>query len=547
MVGNTLASRAALVVGIAAIAGCTTLGDLWPPGESQGAADAGTGEIADVPSFAKLHATVLAQRCAGCHKPGPSGESPPADLDLSTASSACRALVSAPSCLFPARQRVVPEDPDASFLWAKLTGEGLGDVPDGPCRGQGNSRMPPVGVPLDQATLDTVRLWIAGGAPCEVDPGPGGTKVVSVEAVARDLIAGEATTVYVAISPPAPAEGVDLAIALDSGALTAPAALHLDAGQTAGSFVVTGRQPAREASLEVSAPSSSQRIRFRVGGLEIAEVFLRASGSADGLQWIKLANRSRVPIDLASYSVAAGIEAYGETGVQLGGTLAAGSCYVVGGPTSSQANGNPLYSQTIDFDPDLPADPVPPKGIAVFDRPLRELESGTLPVDVLVVGKHGEQTSLRDPDGDPAGVGCADPAPHASAVRLDGARCVAHPRTMATSCEPAAMVRSPDAVISEGSEPIAVDKVTLLDVGLIGQVTVCFEIVGPAGAEHIVQLASPDKTVSLAADPGAGTTCLPLASQLADTAAHGTWELRVADPTTDGSRLAWWSLAVRRR
>ena len=52
--------------------------------------------------------------------------------------------------------RVVPGDPDRSFLLRKLLGQ-LG-------AGEG-SRMPLVGTPLSPSSLDLVRRWIAAGAP----------------------------------------------------------------------------------------------------------------------------------------------------------------------------------------------------------------------------------------------------------------------------------------------------------------------------------------------------------------------------------------------
>lgn len=56
-------------------------------------------------------------------------------------------------------KRVVPGDPDASFLIAKL--EGTSD-----CKGEvGSCTMPMLEDPLDQATIDGIRAWIAAGAP----------------------------------------------------------------------------------------------------------------------------------------------------------------------------------------------------------------------------------------------------------------------------------------------------------------------------------------------------------------------------------------------
>src|SRR5207249_500602 len=61
-----------------------------------------------------------------------------------------------PAAQAAGRLRVVPRDPDQSFLLAKLLGQ-LGP-------GEG-SRMPLVGRPLSPAAIDLVRRWIAAGAP----------------------------------------------------------------------------------------------------------------------------------------------------------------------------------------------------------------------------------------------------------------------------------------------------------------------------------------------------------------------------------------------
>ena len=50
--------------------------------------------------------------------------------------------------------RVAPGDPDASYLVRKVQGTA----------GISGQRMPLVGPPLDQATIDQIRSWIAAGA-----------------------------------------------------------------------------------------------------------------------------------------------------------------------------------------------------------------------------------------------------------------------------------------------------------------------------------------------------------------------------------------------
>src|SRR5712691_11859906 len=60
-----------------------------------------------------------------------------------------------PAALAAGAMRVVPGDPDRSFLVRKLMGQlGVGE----------GSRMPLVGTPLSPSTLDMLRRWIAAGA-----------------------------------------------------------------------------------------------------------------------------------------------------------------------------------------------------------------------------------------------------------------------------------------------------------------------------------------------------------------------------------------------
>jgi hypothetical protein len=80
---------------------------------------------------------------------------PSENLDLSTASVAFGELVSvrAGQC-GGSKFLVLPGDPAASYLIAKLTGVGM-------CSG---SVMPKAGSELSPAQIDTVRAWIGAGA-----------------------------------------------------------------------------------------------------------------------------------------------------------------------------------------------------------------------------------------------------------------------------------------------------------------------------------------------------------------------------------------------
>jgi hypothetical protein len=61
-----------------------------------------------------------------------------------------------PAAAAAGKRRVVPGDPDASFLWHKLAGELHADE---------GARMPQVGRQLDPLELELIRSWIVAGAP----------------------------------------------------------------------------------------------------------------------------------------------------------------------------------------------------------------------------------------------------------------------------------------------------------------------------------------------------------------------------------------------
>lgn len=129
-----------LLVGLLALtalaAGCSDLGDPVAPPDTTPAI-----------SFAADVQPLFTANCVGCHGAGGNG-----GLDLRAGQSRAN-LVSVTSPNYGA-VRVVPGDPDASVLYDKLTGGGV--------YGQA---MPPTGTSLPAAALETIRQWIADGAP----------------------------------------------------------------------------------------------------------------------------------------------------------------------------------------------------------------------------------------------------------------------------------------------------------------------------------------------------------------------------------------------
>lgn len=117
------------------------------------------------PNFSEIQAIVFTPSCASsnCH----SGGSPAAGLNLESANSYTM-LVGVTSSQDAAVMRVLPGNPDASYLVQKLEGTA-----------SSGGSMPPSGA-LDQATIDTIRQWITDGAIDDRAPAAGPIRVTSL-------------------------------------------------------------------------------------------------------------------------------------------------------------------------------------------------------------------------------------------------------------------------------------------------------------------------------------------------------------------------------
>ena len=103
------------------------------------------------PTFASIQANVFSVNCAipGCHGGGSAQFGLRLDPGFSYGN-----LVNVASPRDASRIRVIPGNPDGSFIIQKLEGtQTLGD------------RMPDFGPYLPQSTIDAIRQWIADGAP----------------------------------------------------------------------------------------------------------------------------------------------------------------------------------------------------------------------------------------------------------------------------------------------------------------------------------------------------------------------------------------------
>jgi hypothetical protein len=375
------------------------------------------------PTFDAVVEKVIVPRCTfgSCH----AAPTNAAQLDL-TRENLCNAVINQPSCLFPERMRVVPGRPEDSFFFHKLTGEGLHQTPTGSCGNESKTNYPmPYGAKaLGAGDIALVEGWIAAGAQCsdDVAPPPIAASIASLASTRGAPLVGEGITFTVTLDRPAPEGGQKITIATDTSALSAPVLVTVPASQTTARFDALALRPTTRFVLRATSGESAKEIMLRIGGFEIAEVLANPVGIDDRLQWIKLRNRGSLPIALSDYQLKAGQSNYGLVSVDLTGTIAPGGCAVIGGPIQSDANGNPVYSQPMDFSPDLPWAGLQAAGFALFDRNAAPVGGIVTPVDAMLVGKHND-ARLVGPDAELARPYCDTPGHGYSALRTGLTTC----------------------------------------------------------------------------------------------------------------------------
>ena len=133
-----------------------------PPGQASADACAGAGappapppppDAPLAPTLASIQANVFSVECtaSGCH--GGAGAQQGMRLDPGFSAGN---LICVHSPRDPALIRVIPGDPDGSFIIHKLEGRPVPLLGD---------QMPQGGPYLDQSTIDVIRQWIQDGAP----------------------------------------------------------------------------------------------------------------------------------------------------------------------------------------------------------------------------------------------------------------------------------------------------------------------------------------------------------------------------------------------
>ena len=145
------------------------------------------------------------------------------------------------------------------------------------------------------------------------------------------------------------------------------------------------------------ALSSSSTVAQAPTGVFLTEVFYDHSSSDDGYEWVELYNTSLVTVDLSGYCLGNGGTDYTYSLVQLSGSIAPNTPFVVGGPSADTENGNPIYNQAVDFDPDFQnvtsgvAD-----GVALFNVVCTSVTSVTVPIDAVVYGTNNTNNLIDE-------------------------------------------------------------------------------------------------------------------------------------------------------
>jgi hypothetical protein len=146
----------------------------------------------------------------------------------------------------------------------------------------------------------------------------------------------------------------------------------------------------------------------------MSEIFYDPVGADDKLEWVELYNPDSVAVDLSTYSLGNGGTSYTYSKVQLAGTIAAYGYFLVGGPTSSSGNGNPVFNQAVDFNPDFQNGTNPGDGIALFNVAAASINASTVPIDAVIYGVNNA-SGLLDETGVAGGVDVAG-APSGSSI-----------------------------------------------------------------------------------------------------------------------------------
>ena len=260
------------------------------------------------------------------------------------------------------------------------------------------------GVVTLEATLDDVTLE----AELEVlDPTfvPG---VASITASPPRGVLGGDVVFTVTLEQFAFATPIEVALDYDEQLFDGPTSVFVPVGELSADVALdvvgvgTGTVTAFTAG--GSANVSVETLESLPLGLVLSEVLYNPAGADDGLEWVELFNDSDDPIDLSGYSLAWGGTSWTNGRMQLSGTIAAGGCFVVGGPDSNATNGNPAFDLVQRFTPNIQNGGAEADGVGLFAMAATAIQGNSTPIDAVLYGGPVNSNNLIGPAGTPAPV-----------------------------------------------------------------------------------------------------------------------------------------------
>lgn len=265
---------------------------------------------------------------------------------------------------------------------------------------------------LNQATAQ-VKVYAPGEVPA----------VTSLTPAAATTLLGQVASFTVGLAWPAPPGGAVVDLELDPpGAASAPDQIVIPAGELSASFDVLG-VAAGVVGLSATGGGSTKAATLEVVetpplGLILMEVYYDHPSDDVGFEWVKLYNGTTTTVDLSGWSIGTGGSDYLYKTVQLQGSVPPGACFIVGGPSSVDANGSPVYGQSVSFGGNIQNGGPAADGLALFDVKASALAKTTVPRDAVLWGAPGSNSSnLLGPDGLPSVVHVKDVSAGQSVVR----------------------------------------------------------------------------------------------------------------------------------
>ncbi len=247
---------------------------------------------------------------------------------------------------------------------------------------------------------------------------------VAIDPDDATLMVGASLTMTVSLNKPAPVGGTLVTLAVDAAGVAfvqVPAEITVAAGSLTATFSASGLA-AGTATLTAAAGGAEVTTTVTVAavpqvGLVLSEVFYDPAGSDDNLEWVEIYNGTGAAIDLAGYSLAWAGTDYTWGKLQLVGTLEAGGCAVIGGPTSTAADFSPTFFQAVNLDQDIQNSGDAADAMALFAMPAASLNAASVPIDAVLYGG-SNSSNLKDETGAAGAVDVVDVASGHSIERV---------------------------------------------------------------------------------------------------------------------------------